>query len=120
MKPLDEIKKCPFIHIENDTCGLLKAIGCKIALDGTYTDPVTRKTWKFVFSDDPTFEHLSVSSHNKTPDWDTMCKLKEIFFQDEEECVEFHPKKSEYLNLHEHCLHIWRYKGELPEGWYCR
>lgn len=26
----------------------------------------------------------------------------------EEECVQFHSKESEYVNLHPHCLHMWR------------
>ena len=45
---------------------------------------------------------------SKTPSWDQMCKMKEIFFEDEEECIEYHPKKSEYITAHPHCLHIWR------------
>lgn len=120
MKPKEEILKSPFLHIQNHTSQLLRSMGAEFAIDGTYTDPVTRKVWVFVFSDEPNFEHLSVSSHNKTPDWDTMAKIKDVFFQDEEECVQFHPKKSQYVNLMEHCLHIWRFKGELPKEWWER
>ena len=30
------------------------------------------------------------------------------FFEDEEEVIQYHPKKSQYVNLHENCLHMWR------------
>ena len=44
-----------------------------------------------------------------------MCEIKEIFFKDEEACVEYHPAKSEYVNNLSHCLHIWRPQKEtLP------
>lgn len=120
MKPKEEILNNPFLHIQNVLAPMFEAIGVEFAIDGTYTDPVTRKTWTFVFSDDPNFEHLSVSGYSKTPDWDTMSRVKDVFFQDEEECVQFHPKKSEYVNIHPHCLHIWRFKGELPKEWWQR
>ena len=33
----------------------------------------------------------------------------------EEICVEYHPKKSEYVNNHPYCLHIWKpIDVELP------
>ena len=40
-----------------------------------------------------------------------MEELKEIIWQDEEECYQIFPKKSQYVNLWE-TLHIWR---DLPE-----
>ena len=36
-----------------------------------------------------------------------MQELKEIIWQDEEECYRVHPKKSEYVNMVSNCLHIW-------------
>lgn len=56
------------------------------------------------------WEHISVTPKNqkRCPTWDEMCYIKELFFEDEEECIQFHPKKSEYVNKHEYCLHIWR------------
>ena len=82
---------------------------------GTYTDPVNRKQYFFVFSWSGGWEHLSVSQPSKTPDWDTMCKLKEIFWKDSEACVQYHPRRKDYVNFHKHCLHIWRpIKQKLP------
>ena len=37
-----------------------------------------------------------------------MKAIKDIFFNDEEECYQVFPKKSEYVNLHPYCMHIWR------------
>jgi hypothetical protein len=49
-----------------------------------------------------------------------MCEIKELFWSDEETVVQFHPRKSEYVNLHQGCLHLWRpLTGEivLPPRW---
>lgn len=56
------------------------------------------------------WDHVSVSPYNhaRTPTWEEMCEIKEMFFEDEEEVVEYHPKKSEYVNISKHCLHMWR------------
>ena len=56
----------------------------KIGLDGFqgfYNDPITNRSWQFVFSWGGGWEHLSISSINKTPSWDLMCKLKEMFWK---------------------------------------
>jgi hypothetical protein len=82
---------------------------------GEYFDSTTRKWLTFIFSWGGGWEHLSVSTPNKLPTWEQMCKLKEIFWEDEEACVEYHPRKSEYVNNHRYCLHIWRpINEELP------
>lgn len=47
---------------------------------------------------------------------DRVYMLKDIFFDDEEEVYQIHPKKSEYVNLSENCLHLWKPIGhELGE-----
>ena len=55
-------------------------------------------------------EHISVSHRNEKilPTWDEMAAIKDLFFLPEEECVQIHPKKSEYVNFVTNCLHIWR------------
>ena len=75
---------------------------------GSFTDPVERKYYFFVFSWGQGWEHLSVSQRNKTPSWDIMCRMKDIFWGEDEVCVEYHPKKEDYVNMHPHCLHIWK------------
>ena len=54
------------------------------------------------------WEHLSVSHKNKIPSWLTMEEMKEMFFKDDEECFQFHPKMDNYINNNEFTLHIWR------------
>lgn len=67
-----------------------------------------------IASDGEGWEHVSVriwdvsGGKDRTPTWAEMCKIKGIFW-DEEDCViQFHPPKSEYVNNHPHVLHLWR------------
>lgn len=65
------------------------------------------------------WEHVSVSpvnkKRNKCPSWEEMCRIKDMFFEPEERVVQFHPPKSEYVNNHPYCLHLWRYTaGDFP------
>jgi len=57
------------------------------------------------------WEHVSVSCGNRCPTWPEMCRIKELFWGDEEEVVQFHPPKSEYINCHPFTLHLWRQAG---------
>ena len=52
------------------------------------------------------WQHVSVSFHNRTPKWEEMCLIKEMFWGDDDTVVQFHPKKSEYVNLAVNCLHL--------------
>ena len=56
------------------------------------------------------WEHVSVSPESKriVPTWDDMCKIKEIFFGDDEAVIQIHPPKDEYVNNMPNCLHLWR------------
>lgn len=61
------------------------------------------------------FEHVSVSLANRCPSWAEMCRVKELFWDDEDVVVQFHPKKSQYVNNMPFCLHLWRWtKGDFP------
>lgn len=101
MRQIDEILKTRNLQIKAIDRGMPM-------LGGSYYDSVSGKWLNFMFSIQMGWEHLSVSMPSKTPSWDQMCVMKDIFFEDEEECFEYHPKKSEYVNIHPHCLHIWR------------
>lgn len=58
------------------------------------------------------WEHVSVSrSDGKVPTWEDMCFAKDLFWDDEEAVVQFHPEKSKYVNYHPGVLHLWRYLG---------
>jgi hypothetical protein len=54
------------------------------------------------------WEHVSVSCSKRIPNWLEMCFVKELFWQDEEAVMQLHPPKSEYVNHHPNCLHLWR------------
>ena len=61
------------------------------------------------------WDHVSVSYRNRCPSWEEMCKIKDVFFRDDECCVEYHPAKKDYVNFCDTCLHIWRPQNEtLP------
>ena len=64
------------------------------------------------------WEHVSINGVNRMPTWDEMCELKDMFFNEDECCVQYHPPKSEYVNNMPYCLHIWKpsekYSGVLP------
>ena len=87
----------------------------KQLFDGTYATELTigRLKGSVVFTpEEDGWEHVSFSpyDHRKLPSWDDMCQLKEIFWEDEEEAIQIHPKKSRYINIMRNCLHLWRNK----------
>lgn len=57
------------------------------------------------------WEHVSVSLSRRCPTWEEMCIIKDIFWDDEECVVQYHPPKSEYVNVHPYCLHLWKKVG---------
>lgn len=61
-----------------------------------------------VASDDGGWEHVSVSRQDRCPTWDEMCQVKALFWEPEDCVVQFHPARSQYVNLHQYCLHMWR------------
>ena len=54
------------------------------------------------------WEHVSVSTHGRTPFWEEMCFVKDLFWEEHETVIQFHPPLSEYVNHHPFCLHLWR------------
>ena len=100
MKTIEEIRNTRnlFIEAETDNAGM----------GGYYYDVISGKNLNFIFSYQMGWEHLSVSMPSKTPSWDQMCRMKDIFWNKDEACVEYHPKEEDYVNMHKHCLHICR------------
>lgn len=71
-------------------------------------------TCSVIWEDDENgWEHVSISPKKKTkiPTWNDMCQLKDAFFYEDEEVLQLHPKKSEYVNVKENVLHLWKPKG---------
>ena len=64
---------------------------------------------------DTGWEHVSVSTKRRVPNWQEMCFVKDLFWAPEECAVQFHPPASNYINNYSVVLHMWRYtKQEFP------
>lgn len=61
------------------------------------------------------WDHVSVSLPTRTPTWEEMCHVKDLFFELNETVVQFHPSIEEYVNNHPYCLHLWRSQTEIHE-----
>ncbi len=63
-----------------------------------------------IWSNGGGWEHVSMAPYKRSivPTWDDMCRLKDMFFEDDEVAVQYHPAKSEYVNNVPNCLHLWR------------
>lgn len=85
---------------------------------GHFVIPSENKKFNYrvVASSEGGWDHVSVSlitvdeMHpiERCPKWNEMCYIKDLFFEEEEEAVQYHPKKSEYVNIHPYVLHLWR------------
>ena len=61
------------------------------------------------------WEHVSVSTEHRTPNWAEMCFVKDLFFEDNECVVQYHPPAAKHINHHPYVLHMWRPTDvELP------
>jgi hypothetical protein len=61
------------------------------------------------------WEHVSTHAVNiagkkRTPTWKEMCHVKDLFWDPEDVVVQFHPRKSKYINQHPNVLHMWRHR----------
>jgi len=69
------------------------------------------------------WEHVSIRAvknfngkwKDLIPTWAEMCFIKQLFWDDEDVVMQLHPRKSDYVNIHESVLHLWRPKTiEIP------
>lgn len=73
-----------------------------------------------IASDDDGWEHVSVhevkSGHKRTPNWEQMCFIKNLFWSEEDCIIQYHPPKSDYIDCHKNVLHLWRPVGQkIPQ-----
>jgi len=61
-----------------------------------------------IASDGAGWEHVSVSRTDRCLTWEEMCQVKAMFWGDDDCVLQYHPPKSEYVNNHPFCLHLWR------------
>jgi hypothetical protein len=80
--------------------------------NGAFKVFVNGKSFNCIASNGGGWEHVSVApgspNRKKCPTWDEMCAIKDMFFEPEETVVQYHPAKSDYVNNHPYCLHMWR------------
>jgi hypothetical protein len=86
-----------------------------IGNNGAFTIPFASFILHVIASDGQGWEHVSVSLPNRCPNWREMCFIKDLFWDEEDVVIQYHLAKSEYVNVHDNCLHLWRPVGvEIP------
>ncbi len=83
--------------------------------------------WRLMLicSDGGEWEHVSIHAYRgqgvlskgqqRTPNWREMVYVKDLCWDDEDVVMQLHPKKSDYVNMHPHTLHLWRpLAAEIP------
>lgn len=78
------------------------------AHNGAFRLPLLGQVFTIIASTGDDWEHVSVSLPDRTPTWDEMCEVKRLFFHGRETVIQYHPATDAYINLHNHCLHLWR------------
>ena len=102
--PTDSMSRTIFGNNGDATCGAFRL-----------PSPIDGQPLQIIASSDDGWDHVSVSRQSRTPNWPEMSFIKHRFFEDEECVIEFHVPKSEHINHHPHCLHLWRKHGyEFP------
>lgn len=117
MKDIEEIKKTTGMKLKMEgqdgfggTVYKITYKNGKPKVSNKYEDNLN-----FIFSWGCGFEHLSVSTPVRTPTWEQMCFMKDIFWRDDEVCMQLHPKKEDYVDNMPYCLHIWKpINKEIP------
>lgn len=65
-----------------------------------------------IASDGGGWEHVSIHSRRRdqmrVPTWREMTFVKGLFWDAEDVAVQYHPRRSEYVNQHPAVLHLWR------------
>jgi hypothetical protein len=77
---------------------------------------------KVIASNGFDWDHVSVSPwfKKRTPTWEEMSKIRELFFRPDEVAMELHVAATEHISFHPYTLHLWRPQQEkipLPPGW---
>lgn len=87
-----------------DTCGAFE-----------FRIPRCNRSFRVIVGNGDGWDHVSVSLHDRCPTWEEMCAIKELFFEDWEWVVQYHPAEADYVNNHPYVLHLWRpHDVEIP------
>lgn len=66
------------------------------------------RAFQLIASDGDGWEHVSVSLPDRCPTWAEMSYFKNLFWDDSDCVIQYHPPKEDYINNHPYCLHLWR------------
>lgn len=94
-----------------------------MGFNGAFRLKIDGRWWNIIASDGYGWQHVSVScdsSQKSVPTWRIMCMIKDLFWEPEDAVVQYHPAKSEYVNHHPGCLHLFRPTVEklpVPSYW---
>ena len=61
-----------------------------------------------IVSDGMGWEHVSVSRKSRMPSYEDLTRAKEIFWDEEDCAMQLFVPKSQHINCHQYCLHLWR------------
>lgn len=45
---------------------------------------------------------------DRCPNWEEMCFVKSMFWDDDTAVMQLHPPKEDWVNNHAYCLHLWK------------
>lgn len=82
--------------------------------------PIDRVPMRVLASAGEGWDHVSVSRHNRCPNWPEMEHVKRLFFRPDEVCMQLHVAVEDHISIHPNCLHIWRPHAAsipLPPKW---
>lgn len=98
MKRTDEIVNNP----------ILKNI--ELGIDGgRATLHIGRWDGSVIWSTGAGWNHVSVSPFAKRiyPEYEDMCKVKDIFWNEDEDVIHIFPNRKNYVNNVKNCIHLW-------------
>jgi len=56
----------------------------------------------------PAWEHASVSTASRTPNWREMEFVRELCWMPDELVLQFSVPRDKHINCHPYCLHLWK------------
>jgi len=87
--------------------------------NGVFLIPYKNVKLFVVASDQCRWEHVSIHvecvKKKRTPFWEEMCFIKDLFWREDEEVIQFHPRKADYINCHPYTLHLWKNQDMIYE-----
>lgn len=77
-------------------------------IGGCFYFPLNNIFFQVIASNQAGWEHISISNEDRCPTFKEVVAIKEMFFNTGEIAFQIYPKKENYVNFHETCLHLWR------------